>query len=202
MTDNERFELVEDKQFDGLCIKDNIKKEWYCYDKSDLKKLCKKINNLQKKKDYYKELRIHLNGLIGEKVEEITDSNCRLEKENIELKRKKQSLESSNMELYEIIDCKDDIIKEIKQENQQLKQESTELKSSIKKLYNKYIDESFKYYDCTNENDKLKFELAEIYYTQIYERNKYVFKTVEPYDEEIHKMCRILFEVFNEGKDE
>ena len=195
MTDNERFELIDDKQFDGLCIRDNIQKEWYCYDKQDLEKLCKELNRLQKKNDYYKELRIHLNGLIGEKVEKITDSNCWLEKENIELKRKKQSLENTRMELYEMIECKDDIIKELKKENEELKQENTELKNSIEKLYNKYIDEFFEYYDPTNENDKLKFELEEIYYTLVYE-------PVEPYDEEIHKMCRVLYEAFNEGKNE
>ena len=87
------------------------------------------------------------------------------------------------------------LLNELHEENKELKQENTELKSSIEKLYNKHIDEFFEYYDPTNENDKLKFELEEIYYTQVYE-------PVEPYDEEIHKMCRILYEAFNEGKNE
>ncbi len=132
MTENKRFSLIEDKQFDGLCLRDNIEKKMYCYDKQDLEKLCKKLNNLQKEKDYYRELRIHLNGLIGEKVEEITDSNCWLEKENIELKRKKQSLENTRMELYEIIECKDDIIKELKKENEALKSDNLRYKDEIK----------------------------------------------------------------------
>lgn len=89
--------------------------------------------------------------------------------------------------------CK--ILNKLYKKNEELKQENTELKSSIEKLYNKYIDESFEY-DYTNENDKLKFELEEKYSTLIYE-------PVEPYDEEIlHKMCRVSYEAFNEGKNE
>ena len=47
MTEKERFEL-KDITFDGLSIIDHQKQEYYTYDKQDLQKLCKTLNELNK----------------------------------------------------------------------------------------------------------------------------------------------------------
>ena len=57
---------------------------------------------LKRKRDYYKKLRIHLNGLIGEDVD-VTELNYQLEKENEELKKENEALKDTIEALTETI---------------------------------------------------------------------------------------------------